>query len=48
MKPVPMKKTNVKVPKCRTEAQCEQISKTLKDAYNKGRRYRKLGATRAK
>lgn len=45
-------KTPAKVPapkvpavNCRnkTAAQCEAISKTLKDAYAKGRRYRKVG-----
>jgi hypothetical protein len=43
----PAKVTAPKVPavNCRnkTEEQCRKISETLKDAYQKGRRFRKVG-----
>jgi hypothetical protein len=42
-KPTPPKVT---VPKCRTVEECERISSTLKDAYSKGRRFRKVGFDR--
>lgn len=43
-----MKKAETKAPKvanvkCKTEEQCKQISETLKQAYSKGRRFRKVG-----
>lgn len=46
MKPV----TPPKVPsaKCKTEEQCRRISETLKDAYSKGRRFRKVGFSKSK
>lgn len=48
-----MKKASVKAPKvanvrCKTEEQCKAISETLKDAYSKGRRFRKVGFSKPK
>jgi hypothetical protein len=37
----------VKVPRCRTPEECQRISETLKDAYAKGRRYRRVGFGRS-
>ena len=41
MKPV----KPVKLPpvKCRSEEECRKIGESLKDAYTKGRRFRKVG-----
>lgn len=39
-----------KLPKirCKTEEECKQIGETLRDAYQKGRRFRKVGFTQTK
>lgn len=48
-----MKKASVKAPKvanvrCKTEAECKAISETLKEAYNTGRRFKRVGFKKTK
>lgn len=48
MKPKDVKPPKVANVRCKTEAECKAISETLKDAYSKGRRFRKVGFSKAK
>jgi hypothetical protein len=41
-----VKKKPPQLPKCRSEEECEAIRRGLKDAYAKGRRYRRIGFKR--
>lgn len=34
--------------RCKTEEECKKIGETLKDAYTKGRRFRKVGFSQTK
>lgn len=34
--------------KCKSEEECKKIGETLRDAYQKGRRFRKVGFTQTK
>lgn len=48
-----MKSKAPKVPdlpkiRCKTEEECKKIGETLRDAYQKGRRFRKVGFTQTK
>lgn len=48
-----MKKASVKAPKvanvrCKTEAECKAIGDTLRNSYAKGKRFRKVGFSKAK
>jgi len=34
--------------RCKTEEECKKIGETLRDAYQKGRRFRKVGFSQPK